>query len=267
MAVLMLVLAGAPTLAVPDFGLVQIPQAEFGAFYAEHFVVKLGLHGVAATTQKDIEGVLGLERQRALLGCSDASVSCAVELAGALGVDGLVTGQIARVGSVYQINLRVISARSASTLYAFSRQVRDEEEILTALADAAAEAATKLGGTAPPAVVDTTAAARASTPFAWAPWAVVGVGVVSVAVGAVYAAQATAAWDRLGSTASTQLPPDEAFSLSRAGAASRTVAVTTLSLGVAAVGAGLAWRFLGSRPVVTLAPAQSGAAVVVGGTF
>ena len=58
--------------------------------YSDHFVTLLGRdRRLSLTTQKDISQVLGLERQRELLGCTDGKVSCLAELAGALGVDAI----------------------------------------------------------------------------------------------------------------------------------------------------------------------------------
>src|SRR5262249_33049754 len=59
--------------------------------------------GVIVTTAEEMSSLLGLERQRSLLGC--AQESCSAELAGALGVDALVLSSVSRVGNSYLLNL------------------------------------------------------------------------------------------------------------------------------------------------------------------
>ena len=58
----------------------------------------------------EIKNVLGFERQKQLLGCSEDS-QCLAELGGALGVDYLISGQLGRLGKRYRLDLRLIDAR------------------------------------------------------------------------------------------------------------------------------------------------------------
>lgn len=69
----------------------------------------------------DINAMLGLDRMKNALGCDD--VSCAAEIGGALGVDGLIAGSVSRLGSEITITLKLINidrqrvdSRAASTV-------------------------------------------------------------------------------------------------------------------------------------------------------
>ena len=84
----------------------------------------------------EIGQLLGLEQQKALLGCTH-SESCLAEIAGALGVDYLVSGRLGRLGSRERLDLRLVDARKA-------RLVASEGEFVPDNGDAVAEAMTRL---------------------------------------------------------------------------------------------------------------------------
>jgi hypothetical protein len=111
-------------------------------YYAEYFGQQLTLEHVRVTTQHQIAQALGLERQRQLLGCSDSS--CVAEIAGALGVDGIVMGTLAKVGGQYQVDLRVISPNDARPIAAYSHRVEGEAELLDDYSAAARQVASAL---------------------------------------------------------------------------------------------------------------------------
>src|SRR3954464_15436468 len=85
--------------------------------------------GFKVTTKNDVAQVLGIERQKQLLGCGDAQSSCLAELAGALGVDGILSGSLARIGSGFTVTLRVLRATDGSELATASVRVKNEEEL------------------------------------------------------------------------------------------------------------------------------------------
>jgi TolB-like protein len=70
---------------------------------------------VAASSE--LEAVLDMERQRQLLDCNAAS--CVAEIAGALGVDLLLTGSVALLGDLYVVNMRLLAARSGEARASF----------------------------------------------------------------------------------------------------------------------------------------------------
>src|SRR3954462_2631454 len=62
---------------------------------------------IRVVTPRDIAALLGLERQKELLGCA-SSGSCMAELGNALGVQGVLLGDIVKLGETIQINVRII---------------------------------------------------------------------------------------------------------------------------------------------------------------
>ena len=88
----------------------------------------------------EIETMLGAERQRQLMGCGEDSNSCLTELAGALGAGFMMTGSLARVGGVFQINLQVVDTVNAKTLGRSSKLARDFESLRMQVPYAVAEA-------------------------------------------------------------------------------------------------------------------------------
>ncbi len=70
-------------------------------------------------TQKDVSTMLGLERQRALVGCSDNN-QCLMEIAGALSAPELVHGSLGRLGDTWVLNLALVDARSGKVTQRYS---------------------------------------------------------------------------------------------------------------------------------------------------
>lgn len=154
------VLASAPSpaaepvkLASPGYTAVNVDD-KLATFLADHFAQQLSVQGFRVLTATEIGALIGLERQKQLLGCSDSSTSCMAELANALGVDGLIIGSIARFDSTYQVNLKIVSASNAEPLAVFSGQVEGDKALLGTLNQAAKEMApqiyTRLGRTPAP---------------------------------------------------------------------------------------------------------------------
>src|SRR6185503_17571286 len=84
-------------LAMPGLRMVDV-DANRGSFYSEHLALQMKRAGIDVLTEREIGAVLGLERQKQLLGCSDEATACMVEMASAMGTDGVVLGDVARVG-------------------------------------------------------------------------------------------------------------------------------------------------------------------------
>ncbi len=57
--------------------------------------------------------MLSVERQKQLMGCSDSS--CMAEIAGALDVDGVVVGSLARLGESYLLSAQYVDSRTGTT--------------------------------------------------------------------------------------------------------------------------------------------------------
>lgn len=129
--------------------------AEQADFVSEQFGARLATEpGFEVTTRKAIATLLGLERQRQLLGCADDSTSCMEELAGALGADVVLVGELARLDASTQANLRAVDARGAKVLHVVTVRAASQEALLDGLDGAVHELADALrqrfGLAAPP---------------------------------------------------------------------------------------------------------------------
>lgn len=121
MALVSLVSAAPPrSVAMPALNTVNVTSQE-GVLYAELLSARLAELGVKVVSARDIQTLLGLERQRALLGCSENS--CLAELAGALGVDDVLVGDLAKVEGGWLVTLKLLSSRDGSTRARFDGQV------------------------------------------------------------------------------------------------------------------------------------------------
>jgi hypothetical protein len=78
--------------------------------------------GVQLITQDEIAALLGLERQKSLLGCGDDK--CMAEVGGALGVDRLVTGRLSKVGETWLFNLKALDPAKAKVVAQVDRNAR-----------------------------------------------------------------------------------------------------------------------------------------------
>ncbi len=81
-------------------------------------------------TTADLEAVLGLERQKQLLSCDQQS--CMSELAGALGVEYLVTGTVGRLGKSYVLIVKMLEVRTARAVASFKQRapIKDKAVLL-----------------------------------------------------------------------------------------------------------------------------------------
>ena len=133
-AVVMLSVAAAAApvkLAVLDFQAADLAKDK-AAFFTESFATRLNEFGARATTARSTGALLSLDRQKQMLGCSETS--CLAEIAAALGVDGIVTGDVAKVGSSFQLSVRVLSAKDSTLLAAQSERAGSEEGLVDLVA-------------------------------------------------------------------------------------------------------------------------------------
>jgi hypothetical protein len=96
--------------------------------------------GVSVITPADVQTMLGLGRTKELLGCADVGGACLTELAGALGADVVLAGNVSRVGARFAVTLKLLDARSSQVLSVGTADVAAEDELmprLLVLADAA----------------------------------------------------------------------------------------------------------------------------------
>jgi hypothetical protein len=115
---------------------------ELLAFVNDHLGQQLTFEGLEVFPPANISAVLGLERQKQLLGCGDAS--CMAELANALGVDALLIGSLARLDDIYQLDTRLVGATDGKAVALFSKRVSTDAALLDAMREAAAVMAPQL---------------------------------------------------------------------------------------------------------------------------
>jgi hypothetical protein len=91
-------------------------------------------------SSRDIQALLGVERQRQLLGCGEDSKSCMAELSGALGARFVLTGSLAKLGDAYQLTLSTLDSQKAQPIGRATRIAKDLAGLRAALPSAVAEA-------------------------------------------------------------------------------------------------------------------------------
>jgi hypothetical protein len=247
-------------LAMPGFTSVEV-SPELAGFYADRLAQQLAFQGVKVVTARDMTALLGHERQKALLGCGESS--CAAELAGALGVDGLVVGDVAKLGRGVHFTLRVLSARDGERLASFAADVEGEDLVLPTLERAAkamaAELSRRLGRTLSPGVAESRGVVEAG-PRAWA-WAPAAAGLALGAGGGFFLVQAGQRRDALAARTGAPLSYAAADQLRRDGWAQQTLGAVLLGAGAAGlVGGGVMYLLGGARSEV-----QGGMALLPGG--
>lgn len=77
---------------------------------------------------RDIQSMLGFEKQKDVLGCTDAA--CLAEIGGALGVDRIIASHIGKVGATYVVNIKLINIRMATTEGRVYETVRGQVDAL-----------------------------------------------------------------------------------------------------------------------------------------
>ncbi|MCC6807409.1 MAG: PEGA domain-containing protein [Deltaproteobacteria bacterium] len=82
----------------------------------------------------DISAVLGLEKMKDALGCSD--VSCAAEIGGALGASYLLAGSVGRLGGELIISVSLIDTKQRQPPVRAQRRVKDDETLYADAIDA-----------------------------------------------------------------------------------------------------------------------------------
>lgn len=166
------------TLAAPGLTYVGITEQQ-GEVYLDYFAQQVTKRGVHVITRNDIASALGLERQKQLLGCTQAETNCIAELAGALGVSALVVGSIAVAGSGFVVNLKVMEpSGSTRALAIFSERVPNEDALYALLEKSAVE----LGDILKPKTAASPPGSVSARSLAWIP---LGVGLLSGVAGGV----------------------------------------------------------------------------------
>lgn len=265
----LLALAAAPIkVAVTRLNVVDLSDSR-GDFYTEHLAGRLADEGLEVTTQREIAALLGLERQKQIIGCAEEG-ACLAEIAAALGVDGIALGDVARVGSGFQLNVKIVSSKTGKRLASFSTLAKSEDELLSQMSQASQVMARKLSEALGQALTPAAVGVSSTSPSGglrrwwWVP-AIVGAG--AGAGGAIGLASAETARVRLSSE---QLEQGQAQQILDSGKTARVLGYVGVGVGVAALGTALGFLILGddTPPVVPSASLQGGnPTVVLSGVF
>jgi TolB-like protein len=81
----------------------------------------------------DLAAVLGMERQRQLLGCSEQSTTCLAELSSALGAPWLVLGTLSQAGKALRLDLKLIRADDGKAVWRSGKSLKDEGVVFDAV--------------------------------------------------------------------------------------------------------------------------------------
>lgn len=209
------------------------------------------------TTPSALAQMLGMERQRQLLGCAEDENSCVAELAAALGAEGILSGSITRSGESYLAVVRVIRQQNAKVWWSASARVKGEAALLDWLDEQAGLAAAALVG-------EGGASAGGGLPVG--AFIVGGAGLVAAGVGAGFLVLANTSTLTALKAATTE---PAIADLSQRGKGETTVGALLLGVGGAAVATSVIWLLAAPKAPVQVAvvPSPAGLAVSVGGAW
>jgi hypothetical protein len=216
---------------------------------------------LSVISSQDIATLLGVERQKQLLGCGEDSSNCMVELASALGAHLVLTGSIAKLETSYRVNLRVLQSADGKVVAQEAVAAETQEKLLAALTDAAASLAAQLQPGAPR--VSASVGARR---FAWIP--AVGAGVFAV-LGGVFLGLAGASSAELDRKLVAGVMMADLVGVVREGQSRERLGWGSLGIAGAAGVTAVLMFLLGAPPpaTVSIAPVHGGAVAGIGGVF
>ncbi|MFT3840027.1 MAG: hypothetical protein QM723_23775 [Myxococcaceae bacterium] len=174
-AVLLLCLFALPALAAKEKLAVLDPSG--GDAKLSHAVEEQLLDELHRAGRYDVVGasdlavMLGVERQKQLLQCDDASNACMAEILGALGAPWVLASSVVHVGSKLRLDLKLISTQRNAVRARSGRVVDSEDELFTAVTSSVRDLFAQLDGVAP------------TGGGGWFKWALGGAGVVTAGVG------------------------------------------------------------------------------------
>jgi hypothetical protein len=222
--------------------------------------------GLDTIGRSDITSLLGFERERQLLGCSQ-DTSCLAELGGALGVDYLLTGTVGRVGALLRLDVKLVEGRRARVLGRSGVSLEARSELLVgATQNAVRSLLSQLTGEQP-------ALARPGAPAGpsrWPAWVALGAGGAALAAGLTTTFMARSQYDQL-KRARTDLDYADTYAARSARVRRLSVASDVLvPAGLAGLGLGgwLWWRSRPGPPLgVKVSAAPDGASLLLAGEF
>ncbi len=94
--------------------------------FTDALVGELRRRGLQVLSDSDIAAVLGVERNKQMLGCSDAT--CLAEIGGALGVDRIVHGSVGRIGGSLVVNLSSVDSKRGIAVASASERLKSDSD-------------------------------------------------------------------------------------------------------------------------------------------
>lgn len=240
-------------------------------FFTGQLAAQLSLQpGFQITTQNEMATLLGLERQKQMLGCAEGS--CTAELAGALGVDAVIVGSLAKVGSGYALNMKALAAGTGRSLSVVSERASTEEQFIVLIDRAAKKLAVEIRqALAPAGAVEVPVAELSPAPAsirsrAWIPAVAGG---LLLAGGATFLGLSTGPAKKLQDNDPSLTTYAMVHDATLEGKRDQVIGFTLIGVGAAAAVAGLGMFLFGAdaAPAVAIAPTRDGAVAVLGGTF
>jgi hypothetical protein len=231
-ALVVLTLTASPRVASPAWTTVNL-KPELATVYADRLAQSLRSEGLHVVTSQDIVTLLGNERQRQLVDCSDAAASCMAELANALGCEATLLVSVAKLddGSFHGV-ARLVSSQDGRVLSSIPIDGASESALLRTLDDAGKRLASPFVEKAP----------RTSIrPGAW------GLGLSGAAAiigGSVLVGLSRQRYDALGQARDL----GAATASAREGAVMQTGGYALLGVGAAAVLGAVVWHVLSPGP-------------------
>jgi uncharacterized protein (TIGR03382 family) len=100
-------------------------EPKLAELVTDALVAELADRGLQTITSKDVETALGFERQKTMLGCGDDT--CLAEIAGALGADRVVSGDIAQVRELTVFSVQLFNTRTGAVEKRFHERMSGGE--------------------------------------------------------------------------------------------------------------------------------------------
>jgi hypothetical protein len=264
--ILMLTLGIAPNaepikIAVPPLKLIGLDE-KLADFYTGHLAQQLSFQGVRTITSAEIAALLGLDRQRALLGCHDDH--CTANITDALGVDGVLTGSVTRLDKSFQLDVKVLKTGDGTPLASASASSDDNDRLVGTFVVIAQQLAKQLASKLQrelktDASVELVQGPSTVKRLSWAPLAVGGAAAIT---GGIFLVMAKGNYSQVTTRRDAPLTQDEVNRIADTGRTQQTIGWAAVGVGVAGVTAAALMFLLGGnetvRAGVALTPTGAG---------
>jgi TolB-like protein len=218
--------------------------------------------GLDTIGRSDVQTLLGFERQRQLLGCTE-DAACLAEIGGALGVDYILVGTVGRIGGLLRLDLKLVDGKRARVVGRVGTSLEaGAERLVEATQNGVRSLLHQVSPSDP--------GARPSGPSRLPAWIALGAGGAALAAGLTTTVMAASKYSQLKSS---RADPGYADGYAARSAEVRRLAVASdilvpVGAVVAGVGGWLWWRSRPAAPLsVKLSAGPAAAGVTLAGEF